>query len=92
MEQDLATQSLSDPEAAKLLWERWMHLEKLLIATLFAMFITTTVGLFTAAGRYAAFFGRFFFSLWCFLCLYVLVAAKKINQIRMTSHPGHPFS
>jgi hypothetical protein len=51
MEQDLATQSLSDPEATKLLWERWMHLERLLIATLFAMFITTTVGLFTAAGK-----------------------------------------
>ena len=51
MEQDLAARSLSDSEAAKLLWERWMHLEKLLVATLFAMFITTTVGLFVAAGK-----------------------------------------
>ncbi len=50
MEQGLAARSLSDPETAKLLWERWTHLEKLLVATLFAMFITTTVGLFAVAG------------------------------------------
>lgn len=50
MERNLAAAPLSDP-ASKLLWERWMHLEKLLVATLFAMFITTTVGLFAAAGK-----------------------------------------
>ena len=51
MGQDLTARLLSEPDAAKLLWERWMHLEKLLVTTLFAMFITTTVGLFAAAGK-----------------------------------------
>ncbi len=45
---------LTDADAAKLLWDRWMHLEKLLVTTLFAMFVTTTIGLFAAAGKVQA--------------------------------------
>ncbi len=48
----LSVDRLTDADAAKLLWDRWMHLEKLLVTTLFAMFVSTTISLYAAAGRF----------------------------------------
>lgn len=43
--------SMSDSEIAKLLWDRWNHLERILVTTIFAMFITATVAIFAAATK-----------------------------------------
>lgn len=51
MENPMQTGSLSESEVAKLLWDRWMHIERLLITTILAMFFTTTIAVFAAASK-----------------------------------------
>ena len=45
------TISQVEMETAKLLWDRWLHIEKLLVATLLAMLITMTIAAFSAATK-----------------------------------------